>query len=116
MKVITYILFLISLSSCSGPNCESIPISFESSNNALIIVEQANFNLHETIDSSSSSWIVGFTYYSCDKETGFLVLETKKKKYIHQGVPISLWNKLKKAPSFGAFYNAYIRGNYGIEL
>jgi hypothetical protein len=93
-----------------------LPNTFISNKITIEQVEKSFFNVKVSIDTSKSSWIIGLSYYSCDKKTGFLIMETKSQKYIHQEVPILLWEKLKKASSFGTFYNDNIKGKYKIRL
>jgi len=104
------------LSGCYGHNCKSPSNSFQSPAKAISIVDKQNLVLKKVIDTSKSSWISGLSFYSCDKTTGFLIMETKSQKYTHQEVPVLLWEKLKNLPSFGAFYNHNIKGKYKIRV
>jgi hypothetical protein len=110
MNKLIYLLLVVLLSDCYGQNCKTLSNSFQSPAKAVSIVDKAKFNFKESIDTSKSSWISGLSFYSCDKKTWFLIMETKSQKYIHQEVRVSLWEKLKKSPSFGTFYNDNIRG------
>jgi hypothetical protein len=116
MKKILYLLSVLFLISCHGQNCETVPSSFKSPEKALAIVGKASFSFHESINTSKSSWISGLSFYSCNNITGFLIMETESNKYIHQEVPVSLWQKLKNSPSFGTFYNYNIKGKYKVRL
>lgn len=102
--------------SCNSQNCKEFAHAFAGYKTAIEQVEKSSFTIKESIDTSKSSWIRGLSFYSCDKKTGFLIMETKSQKYIHQQVPILLWEKLKNSPSFGTFYNDNIRGKYKIRL
>jgi hypothetical protein len=116
MKKLSYLLFIMLLSGCYGQNCKTIANSFQSPAKAISVVDKSKFNFKESINTSKSSWIIELSYYSCDKKTGFLIMETKSQKYIHQEVPFLLWEKLKEAHSFGTFYNTNIRGKYRLRL
>ncbi|MHC1730665.1 MAG: KTSC domain-containing protein [Bacteroidales bacterium] len=96
--------------------CKTLPKSFASSDEVLGLVKNATFNFTDNVNTSSSSWIRGATFYSCDAIVGFLIIETDTKDYIHQRVPMSTWKDFKKARSFGSFYHKYIKGNYQLNL
>lgn len=116
MKYLFNIMFLVSSLVLYAQDCEKLSKNFNDYASALYIVESSNTLHKEVVDSSKSSWIKGLTFYQCNNQTGFLVMETKKKKYIHQNVPISIWKELKKASSLGAFYNKNIKGNYKLNF
>lgn len=118
-KVMKYLFLVLSLcifASAQSQNCKDLPDLFNSQQSALNKVELSKFNLKESIDTSKSSWIIGLSFYSCNKKIGFLILKTKSQKYIHQEVPVLLWEKLKNSTSFGAFYNHNIKGKYKIRV
>lgn len=104
-------VFVIMLS-CSGQNCNEITDNFSSYQSALKIIKMSEFNISDSCDTSKSSWIYDAEYYSCDGESGFLLLTTKTKIYIHKNVPIKVWNEFKKAESFGSFYSGNIKNRY----
>ena len=58
----------------------------------------------------------GASYYSCDGQTGYLIIETDKQPYIHAGVPSSAWNGFKIASSFGSYFDHNIKGRYRLNL
>ncbi len=116
MNYLYLVLCFLIFESSHSQNCETLPSSFKDYQTALKFLESSRYSFQESIDTSKSSWIKGIVYYSYDKQFGFLIMETKKTKYIHQGVPLVLWNKLKKATSYGVFYNSYIKGRYQLKL
>jgi hypothetical protein len=114
MKYLISILFLI-IVSCSG-NCDSISKKFNSYDEAISLVRSTNFSVEEKVNTDSS-WIDSIEYYSCDEVSGYLILNTKKGgSYIHENVPIEVWNEFKNADSFGRFYNKNIKGNYYLNI
>jgi hypothetical protein len=107
--------FLLLFISCSG-NCDSISKNFSSYDEAISIIRSTDFIIEENIDTDSS-WIDSIEYYSCDEASGYLIVNTKKgKSYIHENVPIQVWNQFKNADSFGRFYNQNIKGNYYLDI
>jgi len=115
-----YILFILLIGLFSqisyGQDCKTLPRTFDSYQQATRLVKSSKFKIKETLDTSKSSWIRGATYFSCDGESGFLIFRTDSREYIHQDVPIDIWNGFKNASSFGSYYNRYIKGKYQLLL
>jgi hypothetical protein len=116
-----FILFLCTLIfsiglTAYGQDCNNLPTTFASYDQAVSLVKASTFKTKESVDTSKSSWIRGVTFYSCDGVKGFLILKTDSREYIHQNVPIEVWRGLKNADSFGNYYNNYIRGKYILML
>ena len=114
-KVISISLIYLFLLACKDVNSVSAQ-NFHSYQEAIATVENASFRLHDQVDTSRSSWIKSADYYSDNLKDGYLIIETKKKKYIFSHVPINVWKEFKQADSFGSFYNKYIRGRYKLQL
>ena len=93
-----------------------MPTTFRSYSEALTTIQNAKFNITNSVDTSKSSWIEDANYYSCDGVNGFLIIETSKRDYIFKNVPIQIWNNFKNASSFGSFYNRKIRDNYQLVI
>lgn len=114
IRIITLLFFFI-LTSC-GNNCDEIPNSFSNYDRAKEIVLSSNFKLTDKADVSGSSWITSAKYFSCDDLSGFFVIETGNRTYIHQDMPYEVWENFKNANSKGSFYSRHIRGNYQLKL
>ncbi|MEP7319331.1 MAG: KTSC domain-containing protein [Panacibacter sp.] len=112
MKMIL-LLFLFGISFISNSQtCSDLPTSFKSYNEAIKKIENANFKISESVNTSKSSWIRSSRYYSCEGKFGYLVFTTDTHKYVHKNVPIEIWNQFKVASSLGSYYNAYIKYKY----
>jgi hypothetical protein len=112
-----YLIFslLIGLHSYSQ-DCNKLSNGFSSFEQATKLILNTTFAFTENADVSDSSWITSAKYYSCDNKTGFFVLETSNKTYIHQNVPKTLWQNFIKAKSKGSFYSKNIREKYQLKL
>jgi hypothetical protein len=110
------VALLLLLVSCERIPCEEIPDSFESYAQAHRIVKSASFEFKDDQNTAKSSWIRSAAYYSCDGQSGFLVIRTDNGEYFHQNVPMSVWNRLKTADSFGKFWHTNIKGRYNLRL
>lgn len=117
MKKLLFVFLFIGITSCNSQNCEDISRTFTTYKEVVSLIDATNFTLEDDINTSKSSWISKASYYSCDNKTGFFVLKTiKKKTYVFEQVPISVWNQFKNADSFGKFYNSNIRNKYHLYL
>ncbi len=115
-KFILLILTVLLLTTCTGQDCSKIDNDFESYKTALKIIKASEFKITEICDTSKSSWIYNAKYYSCNGITGFFLIETKSKTYIHPEVPIEKWNEFKKTESFGKYYNQNIKNRFQLLL
>jgi hypothetical protein len=116
MKKLLFLFITICVTSCSSQNCETLPKTYSSYSDAVAKITKANFNITDSVNTSSSSWITGANFYSCNGLKGFLLIETTKQNYIFKDVPTELWNNFKKASSFGKFYNSYLRGKFKLAV
>lgn len=116
MKILILIFIAFIPTSCRSQNCNTIPTKFASYSQAINIVESSIFKIDERINTSKSGWILDAHYYSCDGKTGFFIIQTKPRKYIHANMPVSVWKQIKKAGSFGSFYDYNIKGRYRLYL
>lgn len=98
------------------PKCSDLPNSFSSYSQAITTIQNTEFKISESLTTSKSSWIRRADYYSCDGQSGFFIIVTDAKSYIHANMPIALWLHFKQANSFGSFYDHYIKGKYRIYL
>ncbi|AZI20733.1 KTSC domain-containing protein [Chryseobacterium taklimakanense] len=111
------LIFLLILFSCNQQkqnisDCSEIKTPFKSYSEAKNTVKSVDFKFTDKVDTSKSSWIRSAKYYSCDGNAGYLVYTTDKKEYIHQDVPIRVWEEFKNADSFGKYYNKNIKKRY----
>jgi hypothetical protein len=115
LKVTSIFLLLLSFQGAQK-DCANLPGSFKSYNEACLLVRSSSFKLHESVNTSKSSWIRGADFYSCDGKNGFMIITTERGEYIHQGVPIKIWNEFKEAGSLGSYYTNVIKSNYRLLL
>ena len=121
MKKIIHLLNLllfITISSCvqNSENCKEIPNNFSNYNQAKELILNSKFKFSEKADVSNSSWISSAKYLSCDEESGFFIITTNNRTYIHQNLPIGVWEQFKNADSKGSYYSRNIKGNYSLKL
>jgi KTSC domain len=116
----TFLLFCTSLAfsiqSYSQTDCNQLPKTFQSYSEAISKIKSANFKIEQSLDASNSSWIRGAKFYSCDGISGYIIVTTNSKEYIHKDVPISIWGGFKNATSLGSYYDYNLKNRYHLEL
>ncbi len=115
--VVIFLLFILVNPGlhAGSDNCAVSSASWKSEKEAIDVLEKADFLFSESFNSESESWLISASFYSCDSETGYLVIHGPKKDFVHSTVPIVVWHDLKKAHSKGGFYNFYIKGKYSFK-
>lgn len=117
MKIAKIIIVLsLFFCSCKSQNCSELVTEFKSFDEAETLVKKTKFPLTENLNTDRSSWIRSGKYYSCDLKVGFFLYKTDKETYIHQNVPIEIWNELKQASSIGSYYNRNIKHKYQLII
>jgi hypothetical protein len=86
----------ITIASCSGDNCKELPISFTNYNQAKEIVLNSTFKVADDADVSNSSWINSAKYFSCDGVSGFFIIATGNRFYIHKDLLQEIWERFKR--------------------
>jgi hypothetical protein len=99
-----------------GNSCDDLPTSFASYTEAMDRIRSASFRMAEEQNTDESSWVRGAEYYSCDGASGFFIIRTDDREYIHFDVPVAVWQGFKDASSFGTYYNANIKRRYRLGL
>lgn len=116
LKALTiFLLIQISLT-CFGQDCNNLSNSFSTFSEAEYKIRNSKFVFKEKIITSKSSWIDSVSFFSCDKQKGYLLIQAKNRVYIHKDVPIKVWESFRKANSYGTFYNSHIKGRYLLYL
>jgi hypothetical protein len=115
-KTLDIALIVLFLSCGNDQPCDSVAKEFRTYENAIDVVKAARFIFTDSVNTSNSSWIRGAWYYSCDSKAGYFIIKTDSRNYIHDKVPISVWQGFKNAESFGSFYNSNIRGKFRLDL
>jgi hypothetical protein len=115
-----HVFILISVVSCNrienNINCNQLPNSFLNYAIAVKTITSTQFEIHETVNTSKSSWILTADFYSCDKVKGYFMYTTKGGTYTHKNMPIQVWDEFKKADSYGNYYNRNIKNRYQFYL
>jgi KTSC domain len=116
-QIFILLLFLSTFANCNSQSCETLPKSFVSYESALQLINQSKFEFTDKVNTSKSSWLSEAKFFSCDNKIGFFTINTiENDVYVHQNLPIELWNEFKAASSFGQYYSQHIRNKYRLKL
>lgn len=116
MKKLLLPFFLFITINLNAQTCKTISETFSSYEQAVKAISNSTFSYTDKVNTSSSSWIRSATFKSCDGKIGFLIIGTDSNLYIHQNVPISLWQNFKRASSFGSFYTRLIKNKFKLSI
>lgn len=117
LKQIIIIAFFLVLVNCYRKNCEQLPETFETYKQAEEAIQRAKYEYRDSIDLSESSWLAWAEYLSCDGKTGYFIYETKKGEvYIHQNLPVEIWQSFISATSKGSYYVKNIKNRYRLKI
>ncbi len=97
-------------------SCIELSDNFASYEEAIAKVKTSEFKFQDNISSTNSSWILGASFFSCNGNTGYLIVNTSQREYIHKSVPKDIWSAFKGANSLGQFYNRNIKNHYSLTL
>jgi hypothetical protein len=118
MKKTLVLIFLISLGiilNAQIDNCVHTNTNWKSEKEAIRTIESESFAKTEEIEGDIDSWMVSAHYYSCNEDFGFLIVKGQKKSFVHQNVPVAIWQALKDARSKGGYYNFYIKNKFQLQ-
>lgn len=106
------VLLTLTFNAFGQIDCNKLPTSFSSYEEARIQIQKAKFNFTDNLNTSNSSWIRAASFYSCDRQTGFFIIKTDRETYIHRGMTLKIWVEFKNSPSFGSYYIKNIKDRY----
>jgi len=86
----------------------------ESEKEAIFQIENSIFSISESTTPKDTNWMTSVHFYFKDNESGYLIIQRKKKTIIHENVPKGIWAALKNANSTNGYYNFYIKNMYSL--
>ncbi|MCC5931834.1 MAG: KTSC domain-containing protein [Cyclobacteriaceae bacterium] len=92
--------------------CADLPDHFANVETALDFIRNCRFEFEEAFEALAVRGIRNVSYHSCDKESGYLVLVTHDRTFIHKEVPIKIWEAFKYAESIETYYRLNIKFTY----
>lgn len=91
--------------------CSELADFFHSYQEAYLIIISARFELHQK-KLTNSSTVHKIEYFSCDKETGYLLLRYYNDiAMLHQNIPINIWQNIYLQDDPLEYYETNIKCN-----
>jgi hypothetical protein len=118
-KISLFIFFITAhaLTYASPTPCDTIPVQWKSQKAAIEYLRKSSFLIHEQrLAEGNDEAIRSASYYSCDGETGYLLIRYGGKEVLHQAVPLGVWQNLKNANSLSGYYHFYLRDRFVFKL
>lgn len=112
LSLIVALIFIGMYLNASEDNCSQTSHSWKSKKEAITQIENTTFKTSESIRTPYSSWMLSAHFYTCDDKFGFLLIKSEKNNFLHEDVPVTVWNALKNAKSVAGYYNFYIKNKY----
>lgn len=94
-------------------DCHELPSHFESPEKAVEILESATFRLQESIKISRYRSPRAARFYSCDGNTGFLIVEeTGEDQVVYVAVSQDIWSRFVNSNDPITYYESEIKNKY----
>ena len=113
--LLIFLIFAGMILNAQIDNCAHTNTSWKNEAEAIETVENGSFARIEMIEGEDASWVESVHFYSCDEGYGFLIVKGKRKRFIHQNVPLKVWENFKSAHSKGGYYNFYIKNKFKLQ-
>ncbi|NOT52570.1 MAG: hypothetical protein HOP10_14995 [Chitinophagaceae bacterium] len=117
MRIMTLKIFLVFIVTasirCKQFNCDKIPDSFSSYQEAINRIRSSSFKMIDSILVPEGNVMKSAAYYSCDKQSGYFFYRRKGgSEYFLSQVPIKLWQSFKKSDFKDDFFDNSIKDKY----
>lgn len=123
MRAIVILLLFFSMSAAAqvrhnfpmGPqktNCDTLVIRDNDFEASLQKIEGATWRYTQSMHLNRPFGFRSADFYSCDGQTGYLVIRVDEEKYIYMKVPVSVWEEFSKTSDPENFIKEKIDGNF----
>jgi hypothetical protein len=93
-------------------NCDSIHSPGTDFNDGYDQLKSATWRFKQSIKLNRYEGIRRAEYYSCDGQTGFLIVLSEKNDCLYEIVPIAIWNDFLKTPDPEKYFNEKISEDF----
>jgi hypothetical protein len=93
-------------------NCDTLDITSFPLEEAISAIELTTFRYQQQFKISRTYGVMNARFYSCDGNSGYLIIKIDKKDIIYVEVPEKIWKGLISSADINGFYDAEIKGNY----
>jgi len=92
--------------------CDSLSKQIATSSDPFQLLYASKFRFSQNFKIPGSSGVQQGNYFSCDNETGFLVLVVDEKTSLYLEVPTQVWSDFIQSADPFSFYKEEIREKY----
>ncbi len=93
-------------------NCDTLDITSYTLGEAISAIDHTTFRYQQQFKISRTYGIMSARFYSCDGNSGYLVIKVDKKDVIYLEVPETKWKGMISSVDINGFYDTEIKGNY----
>ena len=93
-------------------NCDTLNLRTSTLREAVSVIEHATFRYQQQFKISRTYGIMSARFYSCDGNSGYLIMKVDKRDILYFEVPQPVWKELISSADINGFYDAEIKGNY----
>ena len=85
-------------------DCDSLPPTYITSDQALEMIQAAQFRFTEDFEIRRNTGFRGANFYSCDNEQGFLIVKVDDQSIIFPDVPKKIWDEFIGSNNMEGYY------------
>jgi hypothetical protein len=93
-------------------DCGEMKTSFADIKEAKETLEKTVFAFTQELKTTKRNGIKEVYYYSCDNETGFLLIKEDDREIVYRDYPRFQWKLLIETTDLDDFYDKNVRGKY----
>lgn len=93
-------------------NCDTLDISSYPLKEAISVIDLTTFRYQQQFKISRTYGVMSARFYSCDGNSGYLVIKVDKNDFIYLEVPESKWKGLISSADINGYFEREIKGNY----
>ena len=98
----------------SNSNCDGLPEYYQDPEQAYRKITDSRFRLEESMVTSRIQGYRKVFFKSCDRESGFLLIQVDDDWLIFRRFPIELWEAYKESRDLEGFHLEKIKGIYSL--
>ncbi|MFA0964127.1 hypothetical protein AB9P05_20125 [Roseivirga sp. BDSF3-8] len=91
--------------------CNNVPRDLGNRVQAIQTLQDTEFTFEQSLETLQVFGVKKATYYSCDGNLGYLVVNTYRRNYLYENVPRELWENFKNAYSIDGFFTKNLKFN-----
>lgn len=91
--------------------CDDFNGDLGASYEAIKKLEQIEFHFSDSFETDKIFGIKSAEFFSCDNETGYMVVRNGSSSKLYENIPVALWNQFKINSAVDNFYKSEIQNS-----